>query len=141
MTGLQDRTCRDKILDVGWMLNRQRAKPLDELQKMAEYAKRNEDASRAISKTTLGNVSVFDSEEATIAPFIAKRDTGTRSSTPSSQSGSSLDSKKSDFMVIGTSSEYKECFYCKKKHKGGWAKCTVRLKEDPGWRPGKKDFR
>lgn len=152
VSGLRDKICRDKILDAGWMLNRKEAKPLDELQKMAEYARRNEDASRAIGKTAPGSsIAAFESEEATISPFVKDRSSfGSRSTTPSSESRSSVDSRRSGKSMPGQSQEFLECFYCKKKHKGGWAKCDKRLSEDPGWRPskgdgkrpyGRKDFR
>lgn len=137
VSGLSDRKVRDKILDAGWMRNRQEAKELDELQRIAEYAKRNDDTSRAMSKNT-AQVSMFDVEHDTIASF-SNGSSGSRSKTASSESRSSAGSNRSGFSSGSrqdSGMDFIECFYCKKKaHRGGWFHCPKRKREDPNWRP------
>ena len=120
-SGLADRNVRDKIIDGGWMRNRQEAKELDELQRIAEQTKRNDEASRAMSKNS-GHISLFEdkkcweSELDRIAAFSS-------SETP----------------VEGTYSDNSEnfqCYYCRtKSHRGGWLHCPKRKNENPAWKP------
>ena len=136
VSGVTEKRVRDKILECGWMLNRQEAKPLDELEKIAEYTKRNEDTSRAMSKNVgHGSVSMFEAEEGMVAAFN-RRNSGPRSKTPSTESKSSEGSRNSD---TSRSSDlpldFLQCYYCKQKHRGGWLYCSKRKKESPTWRP------
>lgn len=139
VSGVTEKRVRDKILECGWMLNRQEAKPLDELEKIAEYTKRNEETSRAMSRSTgHGSVSMFDAEEGNVAAFTRRNSkfVTSRSKTPSSESkyssgsGNSHSSGSSDLPL-----EFLQCYYCKQKHRGGWLYCSKRKKESPTWRP------
>ena len=138
VSGLRDKNCRDKILEAGWMLNRQEAKPLEELKKIAEYAKRNEDTSKALGRSAAGGVAMFEEfeEEATLASF-SRGNTFRRAKTPSTESKSSVESRAS-LSSSELPQDFRECFYCKKKHRGGWYHCTIRRKENPGWKPNRQ---
>ena len=157
MSGLTERNVRDKLLDGGWMRNRQAAKELDELQRVAEQAKRNDETSKAMSRNS-GHVAVIEERKwddnlpETLAAFSSGRseprsnvnspDSG-RTSRGSSNGSNSLRGRTSE-----ASSENFECYYCKtKSHRGGWSHCPKRKKENPDWNPkrrdgnkGKKDF-
>lgn len=158
VSGLSDRSVRDKLVDGGWMLNRQTAKELDKLQRIAEQAKRNEEASRAMSKSA-GHVALFEErnfedESDTIAAFSSNSSSGVRSKNSSYDSeGSSRGRRsKADSPELGgrmqrtsipennAKSDNFECYYCKtKSHRGGWFHCPKRKKENPSWRPKKID--
>ena len=49
VSGLSDHKIRDKLIETGWMETRQKAKPLDELRKIAEVARRKDDISKAMT--------------------------------------------------------------------------------------------
>lgn len=144
VSGVTEKRVRDKILEAGWMRSRQEAKPLDELEKIAEYTKRNEDTSRAMSRSTgQGNVSMFESEEMSVAAFNRKS-SDTRSKTTSSESKSS-DGSRNSYSSGNTGNsdlpvEFLQCYYCKQKHRGGWLYCSRRKKEAPSWRPRRGNF-
>lgn len=147
VSGLSDRKVRDKILDAGWMKNRQEAKELDDLQRIAEYAKRNDDTSRAMSKTA-AQVSAFDLELQEVDSFAAfsNGSSGSRSKNVSSESRLSGGSNRSGFSSGSrqeSGGDSTGCFYCKKTgHR--WFHCPKRKREDRDWRPkraeDKKDF-
>ena len=142
VSGLTDRNVRDKIIDGGWMRNRQEAKELDELQRIAEQTKRNDEASRAMSKNS-GHISLFEdkkcweSELDTIAAFSSSGNTsGSRSKTNSPDSAGSSRGGSSRKVSTPDNSENFECYYCRtKSHRGGWFHCPKRKKENPAWKP------
>ena len=127
VSGMAEKRIRDKLLESGWMLNRQQAKPLDELEKIAEYTKRSEDASRAMSKNVgPGNISAFEGEEGMISAFN-RRGSNPRSKTPSLESkgsNSSQGSRQSSGSDLP--SDNLQCYYCKQSHRGGWFYCAKR---------------
>ena len=124
------------------MRNRQEAKELDELQRIAEQTKRNDEASRAMSKNS-GHISLFEdkkcweSELDTIAAFSSSGNTsGSRSKTNSPDSAGSSRGGSSRKVSTPDNSENFECYYCRtKSHRGGWFHCPKRKKENPAWKP------
>ena len=133
VSGLTERNVRDKLLDGGWMRNRQAAKELDELQRVAGQAKRNDETSKEMSRNS-GHVAVIEERKwddnlpETLAAFSSGRieprsnvnspDSG-RTSRGSSNGSNSLRGRTSE-----ASSENFECYYCKtKSHRGGWFHC------------------
>ena len=110
------------------MKSRREAKPLEELLKVAEIAKQTDEAVKAM-KQEGGTVAMLTGElegGACATRFRHKSNDSSASKT----SGSS----NSSGMVL----DYLMCFYCHKKHRGGWFFCEKRKKEDPDWRPPRK---
>ena len=149
VSGFSDCKIREKLLETGWMETRQKSKALDELLKTAEIARRKEEASKAMTRGNQVAVMIADSERDTqnlVAAFNRSR----RSDTPSSESkASSISRGSAGSAGISTKqNRLYECYYCKRKHKGGWFTCEKRKAEDPRWRPnrrknssrGSKDF-
>ena len=143
VSGLSDKHVRDKLIDGGWMKNRQAAKELDELQRIAEHTKRNEDTSKALNRNS-GQIALledrsWEGEQDTIASFRSGS-SGGRSKTNSTQSSSSREAGSSRVTTPEQLSENFECYYCKtKSHRGGWYHCPKRRKENPNWKPKKME--
>lgn len=137
VSGVSEKRVRDKILESGWMRNRREAKPLEELEKIAEYTKRSEDASKAMSRSSGMGVAAFQEEEVTVSAF--NRRNSYRSKTPSAESKGSSGSKGSSSSGSDLPLDFALCWYCKQSHRGGWFYCSKRKKENPGWKPNRGD--
>ena len=138
VSGVSEKRVRDKILESGWMQNRREAKPLEELEKIAEYTKRSEDASKAMSRSSgMGNVAAFQEEDMIVSAF--NRRNSYRSKTPSAESKGSSGSKGSGSSSSDLPLDFALCWYCKQSHRGGWFYCSKRKKESPGWKPNRGD--
>ena len=128
VSGIADEKVRRKLMEDGWMKSRREAKPLEELLKVAEIAKQTEEAVKAM-KPENGAVSMlYDDRDGQIC-VNRFRQLSSDSST-SRNSGSSNSS--------GIALEFLQCFYCNKKHRGGWFYCEKRKKENPKWKPQRK---
>ena len=128
VSGIADEKVRRKLMEDGWMKSRREAKPLEELLKVAEIAKQTEEAVKAM-KPENGAVSMlYDDRDGQIC-MNRFRQLSSDSST-SRASGSSNSS--------GMALEFLQCFYCNKKHRGGWFYCEKRKKENPKWKPQRK---
>ena len=153
VSGLSDCKIREKLLETGWMETRQKSKALDELLKTAEIARRKEEVAKAMTRGNQVAVMIDDSERDTQS-LVAAFNRSRRSDTPSSESKSSSRASSMSRGSAGSAGiptkqdEQYECYYCKRKHKGGWFTCEKRKAEDPTWRPtrrknssrGSKDF-
>ena len=103
------------------MKSRREAKPLEELLKVAEIAKQTEEAVKAM-KPENGAVSMlYDDRDGQICVNRFRQ--------PSSDSSTSRNSGSSN--SSGMALEFLLCFYCNKKHRGGWFYCEKRKKENP----------
>ena len=136
VSGVTEKRVRDKILESGWMRNRREAKPLEELEKIAEYTKRSEDASKAMSRNSGMGVAAFQ-EEMTVSAFNSRN--SYRSKKPSAESRGSSGSKGSSSSGSDLPLDSTLCWYCKQSHRGGWFHCSKRRKENPGWKPNRGD--
>ena len=139
VSGVNDDRVRRKLLEDGWMKSRQEAKPLEDLLKTAEIAKKTDDAVKALDKAgTVGVAQILDNEHGTVSAW---EKAGARSKMSSTESSNSSKSSSSSKQSSGSSSSsgislgFKECFYCKQKHRGGWFNCSKRKRENPKWRP------
>ena len=129
VSGISDEKVRRKLMEDGWMKNRKEAKPLEELLKVAEIAKQTDEAVKAMKPET-GTVSVlFDDHDGQLCANRFRQQSS--DSSTSRASGSSNSS--------GMALEFLQCFYCNKKHRGGWFYCEKRKKEDPKWKPQRKN--
>ena len=129
VSGISDEKIRRKLMEDGWMKSRREAKPLEELLKVAEIAKQTEEAVKAMKPET-GTVSMLlDDREGTLCANRFRQQSS--DSTNSRAFGSSNSS--------GMALEFLQCFYCNKKHRGGWFYCEKRKKEDPKWKPQRKN--
>ena len=145
VSGVKDERVRRKLLEEGWMKTRQEAKALEDLLKIAEIAKKTDDAVKALEKTSSVGVAM-DHDRGVVAAWEKSGSRSQRSSTDSNTSKASNYSKSSANSKspgAGYSSsdmplEFLECFYCKQKHRGGWFHCSRRRRENPKWRPAKK---
>ena len=154
VSGQNDESIRRKLLEDGWMKTRQEAKPLEDLLKTAEVAKKTDDAVKALGKES-GNVNATE-EYMTVNAWERSYQDNNRKKRFSNESSNSKSSSSSRGSGTSGSSDmpldFLECFYCKKKHRRGWFHCSLRKKEAPTWRPsrrgdssnperGKADFR
>lgn len=140
VSGLGDERIKRKLLEGGWMKSRQEAKPLEDLLKVADIAKKTDDAVKAMGKET-GSINA--AQEYSVSAWEQKSsshagDRRKQSSGESGRSNRSSSSRGSGESSDGLPLEFLECFYCKKKHRGGWFHCAVRKKEDPTWRPARR---
>ena len=126
VSGISDEKVRRKLMEDGWMKNRKEAKPLEELLKVAEIAKQTDEAVKAMKPDT-GTVSVLLDNQLCANRFRQQ----SSDSNASRASGSSNSS--------GMALEFLQCFYCSRKHRGGWLYCEKRKKEDPKWKPQRKN--
>ena len=140
VSGLRDERIKRKLLEGGWMKSRQEAKPLEDLLKIADIAKKTDDAVKAMGKETGSinaaheySVSAWEQKSSSYATDRRKRSSG-----ESGQSNRSNSSRGSGESSDGLPLDFLECYYCKKKHRGGWFHCSVRKKEDPTWRPARR---
>jgi len=138
VSGINDEKVRRKLLEGGWMKTRQEAKPLEDLLKVAEIAKKTDDAARALGKScTVGMAQL--QEYGTVAAWDRYGDRSKKSSNESSSSRSSGGSGKTgSYSSSELPLEFLECFYCKQKHRGGWFHCSLRRKENPKWKPQRR---
>ena len=128
VSGIADEKVRRKLMEDGWMKSRREAKPLEELLKVAEIAKQTEEAVKAM-KPENGAVSMlYDDRDGQICMNRFRQ--------PSSDSSTSRASGSSN--SSGMALEFLQCFYCNKKHRGGWFYCEKRKKENPKWKPQRK---
>ena len=112
-------------MEDGWMKSRREAKPLEELLKVAEIAKQTDEAVKAM-KPESGTVSMlYDDQDGQIC---ANRFRQLSSDSSASRASGSSNSS-------GMTSDFLQCFYCNKKHRGGWLYCEKRKKENPKWKP------
>ena len=125
VSGLSEENVRRKLMEGGWMKNRREAKPLDELLKIAEVTRQTDEAVRA-TKPGTGSAAMFqqDREGEVSATRFRNVSSDSHSSRASGSSGSS-----------GLVLDFIQCWYCNKKHRGGWFHCEKRKKENPTWRP------
>ena len=136
VSGVSDDRVRRKLLEVGWMKTRQEAKPLEDLLKMAEITKKTDDAVKALDRTNTVSVAQ-ENDQGTVAAW---QKAGARSKTSSTESRNSNTSKSStsksssssegpggSYSSLNKPSEFKECYYCKQKHRGGWFHCSQRF--------------
>ena len=128
VSGIADEKVRRKLMEDGWMKSRREAKPLEELLKVAEIAKQTEEAVKAM-KPENGAVSMlYDDQDGQICMNrfrqLSSDSSASRASGSSNSSGMAL--------------EFLQCFYCNKKHRGGWFYCEKRKKENPKWKPQRK---
>ena len=140
VSGLGDERIKRKLLEGGWMKSRQEAKPLEDLLKVAEIAKKTDDAVKATGKET---DSINAAQEYSVSAWEQKSSSygGDRRKQSSGESGRpnrSSSSRGSGGSSDGLPLEFLECFYCKTKHRLGWFHCPVRKKEDPTWRPARR---
>jgi hypothetical protein len=142
VSGIQDRQIKKKLLENGWMKDRRSAKPLEELLRLAEVTKQTDDAVEVMDKHNgAGSVNMFseDTKIAAFNRFSSDRRTAGRVKSSSGESKNSTDSRSSDRSYSsGLALEFIECWYCKKKHRGGWFYCSQRKREEPEWRPKRK---
>ena len=129
VSGISDEQVRRRLMEEGWMKSRMEAKPLEELLKVAEIAKQTEEAVKAMKPET-GAVAMFSSdlEGGINANRFRQRSNDSNASRASGSSSSS-----------GMALDFLQCFYCNKKHQGGWFYCEKRKKEDPKWKPSKRN--
>lgn len=143
VSGLCDYKIREKLLETGWMDTRIRSKPLDELLKTAEICKRKDEVSKAMTRGNQVAI-MMDDNTGEAQNLVAAFNNSRRSSTPSSESKTSSRASSVSRGSAGSASssakheELFECYYCKRKHKGGWFVCEKRRAEDPTWRPNSK---
>jgi hypothetical protein len=128
VSGISDEKVRRKLMEEGWMKNRREAKPLEELLKVAEISRQTEEAVKAM-KPEMGHIAVVgnDQEGQVNANRFRQQSSDSSTSKTSVSSGSS-----------GMTLDFLQCFYCNKKHRGGWFYCEKRKREDPKWRPTRK---
>jgi hypothetical protein len=139
VSGINDEKVRRKLLEGGWMKTRQEAKPLEDLLKVAEIAKKTDDAARALGKSC--NVGMAQLQEyGTVSAWDRYGDRSKKSSNESSSSRSSGSSGRTggSYSSSELPLEFLECFYCKRKHRGGWFHCSLRRKENPKWKPQRR---
>jgi len=138
VSGINDEKVRRKLLEGGWMKTRQEAKPLEDLLKIAEIAKKTDDAARALGKScTVGMAHL--QEYGAVAAWDRYGDRSKKSSNESSSSRSSGGSGRTgSYSSSELPMEFLECFYCKQKHRGGWFYCSLRKKENPKWKPNRR---
>jgi len=130
VSGLSEENVRRKLMEGGWMKNRREAKPLDELLKIAEVTRQTDEAVRA-TKSGTGSVAMFSQDQDGGSGVNAARFRNVSSDSHTSRASGSSNSSG---MVL----DFVECWYCLKKHRGGWFHCEKRKKEDPKWRPSSK---
>ena len=160
VSGVSDKQITRKLMESGWMKDRHSAKPLEELLKIAEVARQTDEAIEVIGKEKhVPHVSAFQSlpeehEVENISAFVRPHQNKNNLDRGKTSSGESKSSYSSGNSASSSGSNLpipmKECWYCKKKHRGGWFLCTKRKNEDPSWKPGrnkaskdntKQDFR
>ena len=122
VSGVSDERVRRRMLEEGWMKNRQEAKSLEELLKLAEVTKRTDDAVKVLGKETavinaLNEVSVAAINRAA----GEQRDRHKTNSSESIRSGGSSSSKNGLSSASDNPLDYLLCFYCNRKHRGGGA--------------------
>ena len=128
VSGLSEENVRRKLMESGWMKDRRQAKPLEELLKIAEVTRQTDEAVKA---TKLGTGSVALCQQDNEGGINVSR---FRNASSDSHSSRASGSSSSSGMVL----DFIQCWYCNKKHRGGWFHCEKRKKEDPKWRPSKK---
>ena len=138
VSGLGDERIRRKLLEDGWMKTRQEAKPIEELLKVAEIFKKTDDAAKALGKSGVIGMTRMQ-EEGTVAAWGKDWSRNKQSSSDSrSCVNSGSRSSGSGYTSSSMPVTFIECWYCKKKHRGGWFHCSQREKEDPTLRPPRK---
>ena len=122
VSGARDEKVRRKLVEDGWMRNRREAKPLEELLKMAELAKRTE--VKPVVSRPLPPQTVYKEPEPPIVVYKQPEPpvVVNRVKKPSTESNHSNLSKSSE-------AEYMQCWFCDSKHKGGWRNCEKRKVE------------
>ena len=80
-------------------------------------------------KQETGTVAMLSSELEGGACANRFRNNSTDSSASRASGSSNSSGVPLDFLL---------CFYCHKKHRGGWFHCEKRKKENPDWRPQRK---
>ena len=142
VSGDSDERVRRRMLEEGWMKNRQEAKSLEELLKLAEVTKRTDDAVKVLAKemaviNALNEVSVAAINRAA----GEQRDRHKKNSSESIRSGGRSSSKNGFSSASDNPLDYLLCFYCNRKHRGGgWRHCTRRKSENPNWKPPASRF-
>ena len=141
VSGVSDERVRRRMLEEGWMKNRQEAKSLEELLKLAEVTKRTDDAVKVLGKETAVINAVNEVSVAAINRAAGEqRDRHKTNSSESMRSGGSSSSKNGFSSASDNPSDYLLCFYCNRKHRGGWRHCTRRKSENPNWKPPASRF-
>jgi hypothetical protein len=139
VSGVQDKRITKKLMESGWMEDRYRSKPLEELLRIAEVTKQTDDAVEILDKEkSSGSVNMFQSEIGSVAAvgrFSENRRTF-RQKSSSGESNSSMSGRSSGSSLP---LEMYECWYCKRQHRGGWFYCSKRKKENPRWKPNRSD--
>ena len=132
VSGVSDERVRRRMLEKGWMKNRQEAKSLEELLKLAEVTKRTDDAVKVLGKETAVINALNEVSVAAINRAAGdQRDRHKTNSSESIRSGGSSSSKNGFSSASDNPLDYLLCFYCNRKHRGGWRHCTRRKSENP----------
>ena len=115
VSGVSDERVRRRMLEEGWMKNRQEAKSLEELLKLAEVTKRTDDAVKALGKET----AVINAlNEVSVAAINRAAGDHKTNSSESIRSGGSSSSKNGFSSASDNPLDYLLCFYCNRKHRG-----------------------
>ena len=122
LDGVKDKEIRGAIIRERWMKDRTTPKPYDEVLKIATNAHMTKVAAQA---TGGGNGSQLAKGKLAAMNKVTP--------TPSGNKGK----VKKPAGSMGTSEMPRvfDCFYCHKRHAGGYRECSKRLKENPNWTP------
>ena len=134
VSGLGDERIRRKLLEDGWMRTRQEAKPLEDLLKVAEISRKTDGAAKALGRSGAVGMAQGDG-------VIAAWESSNESNLSKSSSNSGGTGNGSGYSSSELPLDFLDCFYCKRKHRGGWFHCSLRKKEDPKWRPPRRGDR
>ena len=118
LDGVKDKDIRSSIIKERWMKDRKHPKPYAEVLKIAETAHLNKMAANATGATAghaIKKVAVMNKDGAKVA--VPSKEGSSRDHTPRTNKGNSYKGK--------------ECFFCHKKHSGGWKNCDERMHKNP----------
>ena len=152
LSGLKSKDIRAEIIRAKWMINRNEAKPAEEILMVAETARKAMEGAAVTGQTKSGKIApVQDTTSDDMKELAGEMRSILAAYQQTSQSnsksaGNKSNNRRSKKKDEGNSREL--CLYCKKEHWGGWQKCYKRRNENPSWTPDstsdnttrKKDF-
>ena len=152
LSGLKSKDIRAEIIKAKWMVNRNEAKPAEEILMVAETARKAMEGAAVTGQMKGGKIAPVQDTTSNDMKEIAGEMRNIlaayqqASQSNSKSTGNKTNSRRSTKKDDGNTREL--CLYCKKEHWGGWQKCYKRRNENPSWTPEsstekttrKKDF-